>query len=396
VAHNDAASGEFLVGVLSPDIFLKSRRTRAAMLRVLFENLETALGPGATVERWPGHRLRFTGPAPDPVTAASRVFGIAAVQRMAPVPFGSVDELAERVAEMSASRVAGKTFAVRPKRTGVHEWRSRDLAVRLGDLLRAEGGTVDLGAPEVTVEIRINGDEAAYVADTVPGPGGLPLGSQDGALVLLSGGIDSPVAAWMMMSRGCPIDVVHFVLDCAQGDHALAVAYRLWRQWGAGSMPAAHVVDLRPAVDVLVAGVGPKLRQVALKVLMVRAASAIAAEERLAALVAGESLGQVSSQTLTHLAAVSLASPTPILRPLVGLPKSEIVHRAVEIGTFELSSRAREVCDLSGGGPVEVAASATRVLASAEQVPEELWSEAVLKRQRFLLADWMPGMTTGP
>lgn len=394
MADDRAASGEFLVGVLSSDIFLKSRRTRAAMVRVLFENLAAALGPGASVERWPGHRLRFAAPASDPVTAATRAFGIAAVQRMVPVPFGSLDELAERVADMAAPRVTGRTFAVRPKRRGVHEWRSYDLAVRLGDLLRARGGTVDLGAPEVTVEVRINGDEAAYVAETVPGPGGLPLGSQDGALALLSGGIDSPVAAWMMMSRGCPVDVVHFVLDCAQGDHALAVAYRLWRQWGAGSMPTAHVVDLRPAVEALVAGVGPRLRQVALKVLMVRAASAIAAEERLAALVTGESLGQVSSQTLAHLAALSVASPAPILRPLVGLPKSEIVRRAAEIGTFELSSRAREVCDLSGGRPVEVAASASRVLAAAERVPEELWSEAVLKRQRFLLADWIPGMTT--
>jgi thiamine biosynthesis protein ThiI len=154
------------------------------------------------------------------------------------------------------------------------------------------------------------------------------------------------------------------------------------------------VVDLRPAVEALVAAVGPKMRQVALKVLMMRAASAVASEEHLAALVTGESLGQVSSQTLAHLAALSTASPVPVLRPLVGLPKSEIVRRATEIGTFDLSARAREVCDLSGGGPVEVAAAPRRVLAAADRVPEDLWCEAVMKRQRFLLADWMPGMTT--
>ncbi len=388
-----AEQDEFLVGVLSSDIFLKSRRTRAAMLRVLFDNLRAGLGPGATVRRWPGHRVRFASPAPDPIGAASRTFGIAAVQRMVPVPFEDVDELAEGVAALAAPAVAGRSFAVRPRRRGPHPWRSHDLAVRVGDLLRACGGSVDLTAPEVTVEVRIEGDEAAYVADTVPGAGGLPLGTQDGALVLLSGGIDSPVAAWMMMSRGCPVDMVHFVLECAQGDHALAVAYRLWSEWGAGSMPVAHLVDLRPAVDVLVSEVGPKLRQVALKVLMMRAAASIAAEERIAALVTGESLGQVSSQTLAHLAALSQASPLPVLRPLLGLPKSEIVRRAIEIGTHDLSSRAREVCDLSGGGPVEVAAAPSRVLSSADSVPVDLWSEAVTRRRRFLLAEWLPGMT---
>lgn len=385
---------EFLVGVVSSDIFLKSRRTRAAMLRVLSANLAAAVGPGTSVRRWPGHRLRFAGPAADPVGAAARVFGIAGVQRMVPVPFATVEELADGVAALAAPEVAGRTFAVRPKRSGRHDWSSYDLAVRVGDLLREAGGTVDLGAPEVTVEVRVVGGDAAYVAETAPGVGGLPLGSQDGALALLSGGIDSPVAAWMMMSRGCPVDVVHFVLDCAQGDHALAVAYRLWRDWGAGSAPTAHVVDLRPTVEALMAGVGPRLRQVALKVLMMRAASAVAAEERLAALVTGESLGQVSSQTLAHLAALSTASPVPVLRPLVGLSKSEIVRRATEIGTFELSARAREVCDLSEGGPVEVAAATRRVLAAADRVAADLWSDAVVKRQRFLLADWMPGMTT--
>jgi len=331
-----------VIAVLSSDIWLKSRRTRRGMVAMVEASLVEALGPGAAVATYPGHRA----------------------------------------------------FAVRARRRGTHSWSSYDLACAVGDLLREAGGTVNLSDPEVTAEVRVRDGVAAVLAGVDPGPGGLPVGSQGGVLALLSGGIDSPVAAWMMMSRGCRVDYLHFMLDCAQGDHALSVGRALWDDWGAGHDAVAHVVDLRPAADALVAAVAPRMRQVVLKALMVRAASVVAVEEGLPALVTGESLGQVSSQTLTHLVALSGEASVPTLRPLLGLDKHEIVRRATEIGTYDLSARAREVCDLSAGMPVEVAATPARVAVTTDRVPEELWRAAVVERHRFLLRDWLPGMTT--
>jgi thiamine biosynthesis protein ThiI len=382
-----------VVALLSPDIWLKSRRTRRRLVAMVGANLREALGPAATVAAFPGHRLLLSRPDGD-LSAAARVFGVAALERQIPVPFGGLDDLAAAVAAHFAPQVAGRTFAVRARRRGDHPWSSYDLACAAGDLLREAGGTVDLDAPEVTAEVRIRGGRAAVVAGVEPGPGGLPVGSQEGVLALLSGGIDSPVAAWMMMSRGCRVDYLHFMLDCAQGDHALSVGRALWDEWGAGHDAVAHVVDMRPAADALVDQVAPKMRQVALKALMARAASLVAAEENLPALVTGESLGQVSSQTLAHLVALSGEATVPTLRPLLGLDKNEIVRRATAIGTYELSARAREVCDLSAGMPVEVAASPGRVAATTDRVPDDLWRDAVARRQRFLLRDWLPGMTT--
>ena len=387
------APEEIAVAALSSDIWLKSRRTRSRLVSMAAANLAEALGPGATVDPFPGHRMRIARPDGD-LSAATRVFGVAAVERQVPVPFTGLTDLAEGVAAHFAAAVAGRTFAVRARRRGEHPWSSYDLACAAGDLLREAGGTVDLGNPEVTAEVRVRDGRAAVVVGVVPGPGGLPVGSQDGVLVLLSGGFDSPVAAWMMMSRGCRVDYLHFMLDCAQGDHALSVGRALWEQWGAGHDAVAHVVDLRPTVAALVDRVAPKMRQVALKALMVRAASLVAAEEHLPALVTGESLGQVSSQTLAHLVALSGEATVPTLRPLLGLDKHEILRRATTIGTHELSARAREVCDLSAGMPVEVAATPDRVTANTDRVPDDLWRSAVAGRQRFRLQDWLPGMTT--
>lgn len=383
-----------MVAVLSPDIWLKSRRTRSRMIRLVIGNLAEAIGGSTEPTRHPGHRLRIGEPSPDAVAAASRVFGVSAVESLVPVRFTGLDDLAERVAEHFAAAVAGHSFAVRARRRGTHTWRSYDLACRAGDLLRRAGGTVDLDDPEVTVRVQVRDNEAFLVENVVGGPGGLPIGSQEEVLVLISGGIDSPVAAWMMMSRGCKVDYLHFLLDCAQSDHALSVARALWDEWGAGHPSMAHVVDLRPTAEELVTRVAPRMRQVALKALMARAASLVVEEEGSRAIVTGESLGQVSSQTLSHLAALSGQATVPMLRPLVGLDKQEIVRRARSIGTFELSARAREVCDLSGGQPVEVAASSGKVAAATDAVPEELWREAVARRQRFAIGEWLPGMTT--
>ena len=372
---------------LSGDIFLKSRRTQPRMVKRVLANLAAALrrvGFDGDFDRIGGHRFSFD-PGEDHerlADAATRVFGIASVDSVVAIPIGDLDFLAAEIAARSAERIAGRTFAVRVKRRGTHSWNSMDLASRAGALLVAAGGRVDLGDPEEAVAVTVLDERAFLVERHREGPAGLPIGSQEPVLSLISGGFDSVVAAWMMMSRGCPVEFVPFTLEFA---HALS------EMWGHGIEPAVHVVEFQPVKDALLEAVDSRMRQVALKVLMAQAADAIARDRRISALVTGDALGQVSSQTLPHLVAVSKAIDTPILRPLVGLPKQIIIDYARRVGTAEISARAREVCDLSGGGPVATAAREGAIRRSVDQVPERLMLDAVATRKTFLLSDWMPG-----
>jgi len=381
---------------LSGDIFLKSRRTQPRMIKRVLTSLRGALdeaGWHGSFERLGSHRFaldpgELTGAI---IEHATRVFGVAAVEEMVEIEAGDLDHLASEIARLTRDRVAGRTFGVRVKRRGQHPWKSYDLASRAGSLLVAAGGSVHLDEPEEPVDVTVLDDRAFLVVARHRGPGGLPIGTQDPALVLISGGFDSVVAAWMMMSRGCPVEFVHFTLSCAQSDHAVAVARALWERWGYGTDPLVHIVEFQPVKEALLEHVGVRMRQVALKVLMARAGSLLAEERGILALVTGDALGQVSSQTLPHLVAVSEAATVPLMRPLLGLPKETIIDYARHIGTAEMSARAQEVCDLSEGHPVATGARPERVARSMQNLPESLMTDAVATRRTVHLKDWFPG-----
>jgi len=382
---------------LSGDVYLKSRRTQKRLIATVRRNLAQALagvGYDEPITRIGTHRYAVTTDraSTDAVrNAALTVFGVGSVDEVRELAFTSIDELAATVVPLVSDRIRERTFAVRVKRRGAHDWSSMDLARKAGAMLVAEGGSVDLTSPQETVDVTVLDERAFLVVDHRKGPGGLPIGTQDRVLCLISGGFDSVVAAWMLMSRGCAVDFVHFSLNCAQSDHALAVAGELWRTWGHGTEPTVHLVDFQPVKDALYEHVDSRMRQVTLKVLMAKAAGEIANAEGIPALVTGDALGQVSSQTLPHLVAVSKAVDAPILRPLVGLPKQAIIDLARTIGTAELSARAQEVCDLSEGRPVATASSLTAVDATVTAMPEHVLEDVVATAKVCKLADWSPG-----
>ena len=382
---------------LSGDVYLKSRRTQQRLIRRVRANLDKALGSAGyvgPVSRLGTHRFSLA-PAPDVIdavrAAALRVFGVGSVDIVVEAEYTTMDDLAQTVAAFSAERIRGHTFAARVKRRGTHTWRSVDLARAIGAELIDIGKSVDLTNPEESVDVTVLDDKAYIVIDHERGAGGLPVGTQDTVLCLISGGFDSVVAAWMLMSRGCTVDFVHFSLNCAQSDHALAVAGELVSAWGYGMDPTVHLVEFQPVKDALFEHVEPRMRQVTLKVMMADAASQIAQATGITALVTGDALGQVSSQTLPHLVAVSKASETPILRPLLGLPKQTIIDIARTVGTAELSARAQEVCDLSEGNPVATAATQAKVDSTVDSVPDHVLSDVITTAKVFKLADWEPG-----
>lgn len=382
---------------LSGDVYLKSRRTQKGLIARVRRNLEIAqhkAGHQGGLDRIGTHRFSLS-PTPElhqsVIDASATVFGVASVDTVVELAFNDFDDLVLAVADASEHQIQNTTFAVRPKRRGAHAWKSPDLARAVGSVLVERGGRVDLTNPGVEVAVRVLDDRAFLVTDHTPGAGGLPLGTQERVLCLLSGGFDSVVAAWMLMSRGCPVDFVHFSLNCAQSDHALAVGRELWDRWGHGTDPTVHLVEFQPVKDALFADVESRMRQVTLKVMMARAADDIARNQSIAALVTGDSIGQVSSQTLPHLVAVSASSQTPILRPLSGLPKESIIDLARRVGTAELSARAQEVCDLSEGRPVATSARDREIDDSVEQIPDAVLADALTTAKSFKLRDWTPG-----
>jgi thiamine biosynthesis protein ThiI len=216
---------------------------------------------------------------------------------------------------------------------------SPEVSRRLGARVReATGARVDLDQAAVTVAVDVLPGRAFFSLEKVPAAGGLPVGTSGRVLALLSGGIDSPVAAWRMMRRGCSVDFVHFhsvpFHDRTSEEKARQLAATLVR-WELGA--TLHVVAFGEVQRQIVAAVGRPLRVVLYRRMMLRIAEAIARRANAEALVTGDSLGQVASQTLPNLAVIQTATALPVLRPLIGMDKGEIAAEAERLGTFETS-----------------------------------------------------------
>jgi tRNA uracil 4-sulfurtransferase len=204
---------------------------------------------------------------------------------------------------------------------------------------------VDLNEPALTIHVEVLEREALLYTDKRPGPGGLPVGISGNVAVLLSGGIDSPVAAYRIMQRGCRTSFVHFhshpFLSKASQEKAVELTEQLVRHQGRATLYLVPFGELQRQV---VLGAPVPLRVVLYRRLMMRIAAELAVRERAGALVTGESLGQVASQTLENLTVIDEAAPLLVLRPLVGMDKQEIIDQARRIGTYDISILPDQDC----------------------------------------------------
>jgi tRNA sulfurtransferase ThiI len=207
-----------------------------------------------------------------------------------------------------------------------------------GMIWEAKGWKVDLSHPALTVHIEMLPDEAFYFFGKEPGAGGMPSGTGGRVACLLSGGIDSPVAAYRMMRRGCKVQLIHFhsypILSRASQEKVREIAALLTKYQLRSRLMLVPFGELQQQV---VLGVPPELRVVIYRRLMLRIAERLARKGRAGALVTGEVVGQVASQTLENMTAIAQATSLEILRPLVGMDKDEITAEAVRIGTYPIS-----------------------------------------------------------
>ena len=293
--------------------------------------------------------MRSVGPRiivqlPDEVsdaTAAERaalIFGLSNFSLSYSTPRDLASITREALARATGSRA--KTFRVRTKREDKRFAMNSmeiDRAVG-GEVQEALGFEVDLERPELTISIEIMNDAAYVSAGKIPGPGGLPVGVSGRGMALLSGGIDSPVAAYRMMKRGLALDFVHFhahpIVSPASKEKAAELAAHLTRWQARSTLMLVAFGNLQREI---VAHTLRPLRVVLYRRFMLRIASALAERSGATVLVTGESLGQVASQTLENMAVIEKAASLPMLRPLVGMDKIEIIDQARKLGTFETS-----------------------------------------------------------
>lgn len=241
-----------------------------------------------------------------------------------------------------------KSFACRARRMNKeYPLTSEQMNRRLGAFVqqRFPAATVDLTNPDLEIFVEVvNKDFYAYFRKE-PGPGGLPAGTAGRVVTLLSGGIDSPVAAWRMIRRGCRTSFVHFhsmpFTSQASLDKARELANKLEPWQGPARL---HLVPFGALQQEIVTGAPQEYRIILYRRFMMRIAQAIARREDAHALVTGDSLGQVASQTLTNLESVGAVATIPILRPLIGMDKQEIIDTARRIGTFDISSLPHDDC----------------------------------------------------
>ncbi len=274
-----------------------------------------------------------------------RVFGVANFLLCATAS-RSIAELAELVAAAAARR-SFASFAVRTKRCDktfpIH---SPAVSAEIGAAVQsATGAAVDLDQPELEIHVEILPRELLYSFEKCRGPGGLPVDSDGSVLALLSGGIDSAVAAHRLMHRGCRVELIHFHAVPYQSRAGLDKAIELagiLGGWQTGTR--LHTVAFGDIQKKIVATVPRRPRIVLYRRMMLRIAGRLADRLGAAALVTGDSLGQVASQTLANLTAIEEASRIPVFRPLIGMDKEEITRYARRIGTYETSILPDEDC----------------------------------------------------
>ncbi len=344
----------YLVRV-APEVATKARKTRRRFQQRLVRNLRDALDAGEIDCRVDDRWSRILVEASDraALSRLASVFGVSSVSQVEARLTADLDEIVRVGESLYADRVRDRKFAVDARRAGSYPFTGQDIRVQLGAALDRHAASVDLSHPDVTVSVEVRDGEAFLFSGREKGAGGLPLGVEGKAVCLISGGFDSAVAAWLMLKRGISLDYVFCNLGGEAYERAVvSVAKVLADEWSFGDRPRIHVVDFVPVVEELKAKVQPKYWQVILKRLMYRAAEAVAGELRGEAVVTGEAVGQVSSQTLGNLRAIDEVASLPVFRPLVGLDKLEIIALAERIGTAVLSARVREYCAILPDRPV--------------------------------------------
>ena len=374
-----------LIVKVFPEITIKSRPVRKQFIRQLAKNIRTVLkdldpaldvqGEWDNLEVQTSHsdskRLR------EMIERMRCIPGIAHFLEVHEYPLGDFDDVLDKCRQHFGSQLPGKIFSVRCKRGGKHAFTSMDIERYVGSQLRREFGAagIDLKNPEVEVRFEIRHERLYIIHRQHEGIGGYPLGSLDQTLVLMSGGFDSTVAAYQIMRRGMLSHFCFFNLGGRAHElGVMEVAHFLWQKYGSSHRVLFISVPFEEVVGEILGKVDNSHMGVVLKRMMLRAATRIAESLYIDALVTGEAISQVSSQTLTNLKVIDSATDMLVLRPLIASHKQDIIDCATQIGTAEFAKHMPEYCGVISVNPT------TRAKLPRVEYEESHFDMAILER----------------
>ena len=364
------------------EIGLKSPKIRSRFERKLVKNIKATFE--CDVERNQGRIYIHPEDFEDGVEKLNRVFGVVSYSPATSThtTYEEIDEtLGSYVEDLIEEGVLDENtkFAIKCRRVGTHDFTSQEMAAHCGGVVRNKiMAPVDLTNPDLTIFVEIRDNDTYIFHEKIKGPGGLPLGTQGKVVVLLSSGIDSPVATYLMMKRGCEV----VALNCNNDPFTTPKALELFNQlvdqlniYAQGVPIQKRVVDYGEYLQTAKEKAPEKMTCVLCKSGMYHIAEKLARKLGADAIVDGSSVGQVASQTLSNILATRYGVEMPILSPLIGLDKEEITAIAKDIGTFEISKIDDGGCSAVPRYP-ETRADLERVKQACEDMNQE---EAIQK-----------------
>ena len=345
---------------LFPEIVVKSKPVRTRMIRILTGNIRNVFQNSGIRVKVLGNWDRVFVKVPKEVSnetssdILSRIPGIHSFSEVLSFPYTSLDDILRTAAPLAMPEITGKTFCVRCKRKGQETFTSVELERALGEVLWESGKSagVSLKKPQVTIHVEVDGKKFYLLSNTRKGIGGYPLSTQEDVLSLISGGFDSGVSSFDFIRRGARVHYCFF--NMGGREHEIGVreeAHFIWKKYGSSHRVKFFAVPFEDVVGEILEKIDHHLMGVVLKRMMMRAAAKIAEREGIKALVTGESVGQVSSQTITNLSVIDRGTPVLILRPLITMDKQDIIDKCREIGTEELAAAMPEYCGVISQKP---------------------------------------------
>ena len=345
---------------LFPEISIKSKPVRNRLIRQVRQNLvNVCKHHGISVNayaQWDKVVAIFdeTITKDRAITELSRIPGIHSFMEVNEYPFTTLDSLFDEIKDVVGPSIENKTFAVRVKRKGQHEFNSQMAERVIGGKFKASfpNKGVCLDNPEVLIHIEIENQTAYLSGEKHLGIGGYPVGSQGEVFSLISGGFDSGVSTYDVLHRGCRVNYLFFNMGGTA--HEIGVkqeSYFLWDRFASSHRVRFVTIPFEPIVGQILERTHHGVRGVILKRMMMRVGSLVAKKFDAEALVTGESLGQVSSQTLRNLTHIDNVCDVLLLRPLVTADKQDIIDKSREIGTIGFAESMPEYCGVISDHP---------------------------------------------
>ncbi|OBU20720.1 tRNA 4-thiouridine(8) synthase ThiI [Photobacterium aquimaris] len=343
-----------------PEIFVKSDSVRKRFIKILESNLRIILKRQSESVSVYNRRFSLEVNEPDEtkrdmvLAALTQTPGIHHTLEVQQTEFTDLHNIFEQTLALVGESLEGKTFCVRAKRVGQHDFTSIEAERYVGGGLNQaiESAKVRLKKPDVTVNIEIEHNLLNQVLFRHKGLGGFPLGTQEDVLSLISGGFDSGVSSYLHIKRGSKVHYCFFNLGGPVHEIGVKqVAHFLWQKYGSSAKVKFIAVDFDPVVGEILEKVDDGQMGVILKRMFMRAAGRIADKFGIQALVTGEALGQVSSQTLTNLRMIDNVTDSLILRPLINWDKEDIIDLSRQIGTEDFAATMPEFCGVISKSP---------------------------------------------